>query len=44
MRLGDNTFLSDGEIAELQQHFAKPNALKRAWDNWVSRCGAHDLW
>ena len=36
MKLGENTFLSDGEIAEIQARQA-PSVVARIWDYWARR-------
>jgi hypothetical protein len=36
MKLGENTFLSDGEIAEIRARQA-PSVIARIWDYWARR-------
>ena len=39
MRLGQVTFLSEGEIAATAEMAGSPLATDRIWENWTIRCG-----
>ncbi len=42
MRLGDITYLSDGEIAKTGDMQVSPLSLDRVWEYWARRCGMGD--
>lgn len=43
MRLGEITYLSDGEIAQTEEMVRRPESLLRVWEYWTRRSEAHDL-